>query len=76
LDIFTSSSLESERHADEHLDPPQQVVRRAYPLARNHAESFRRYSGVIAARLSAFPVSVSKMLINAHAAPWPAHSGE
>src|SRR4030081_4017872 len=27
-DIFNSSSFESERHADEHLDPPQQVVRR------------------------------------------------
>src|SRR6267142_702263 len=24
-DIFNSSSFESERHADEHLDPPQQV---------------------------------------------------
>src|ERR1700692_1332840 len=25
-DIFHSSSFESERHADEHLDPPQQMV--------------------------------------------------
>jgi hypothetical protein len=31
------------------------------PLAQNHAEIFRRYSGVIAARLNAFPILVSNL---------------